>query len=327
MYIHGMGHYHPNNVIDNAFLESLNIGTNDEWITSRVGIKERRTTLDLNYIKDTHNKNPELAYQNIHISAHSAAAIAAENALKQAGLSISDIGMVLAGSCAPEYSVPATACLIAAELGIEAPSFDLSSACSTFAAQMHFIDQMDTDKSPDYILLIQSEHWTKTVDYRDRTTAVLVGDGVAATIVSKKHPARFNILHTTLSSYPDDWQKVQTPGAKHFIQDGRAVQKFAVRKTVSTFESLQTKTTTPLNQHYFISHQANLTMLQSVCKKLSIPENKHFYNIDKFGNTAASGAPTVMSQNFDAFKAGDFITLVVVGAGLSWGGMVIEVNG
>ncbi len=179
MYIHGMGHYHPANIIDNAFLEALNIGTDDEWITSRVGIKERRTILDLNYIKDTYNKEPQLAYQHMEISSAKTAAIAAEQAIKQAGLAANDIGLVLSGGCAPEYALPATACLAAAELGICAPSLDLTSACSTFAAQMHFVNQMDTNHSPDYILLIQAENWTKTVDYRDRKTAVLVGDGTA----------------------------------------------------------------------------------------------------------------------------------------------------
>ncbi len=120
------------------------------------------------------------------------------------------------------------------------------------------------------------------------------------------------------------WSKVQTPTGEHFTQDGGAVQKFAIRKTVDTFKTLEEKLNKPLNEHYFISHQANLTMLQSVCKRLAIADEKHFYNIDKFGNTAASGAPTVMSQHINSFKAGDLLTLVVVGAGLSWGGMLIE---
>ncbi len=326
LYIHGVGHFHPENIIDNQFLEELNIETNDQWITERVGIKARRTVLDLDYIKATYNKDVAEAKNHQSHSAKDTARLAATMVLERAGLKASDIGMVIMGGCAPEYCLPANASVVASELGIQAPCLDLTTACSTFASQMHFVNSMIPEMTPDYILLIQAENWTKTIDFRDRRTAVLIGDGTAATIVSKKHSSRFKVLDTTLTSDPANWSKVYTCSGDHFYQEGPAVQKFAIKKTIATFKTLQERCAQNLSEHYFISHQANLTMLKSVCEKLRIKEGKHLYNVDKFGNTGASGAPTVFSQNFDTFKSGDMITLVVVGAGLTWGGMLISVD-
>lgn len=327
LYIHGVGHFHPDNVLDNAFFETLEIGTNNEWIVERVGIHQRRTVLDPSYIAET--KNADMAKASEH-STHSLAKTAVpavEMALKRAGLKKSDIGMVLASTCSQEHMLPAVACLIANELGIgQAPCVDLNSACSSFATQMHFASMLDTDASPDYILLVQVENWTKTVDYSDRRTSVLVGDGAAATIVSKKHVAAMKLTHAFLESDPSGWQKVVTPVGSHFYQDGPSVQKFAIKKTIATFKALQAKVDYPLEQNYFISHQANLTMLKSVCTKLGISDEHHLYNVDMFGNCAAAGAPSVLSQNWQKFCAGDYLTVVVVGAGLTWGGMTIEIS-
>lgn len=326
MYLHGIGHHHPDTIIDNAFLESLDIGTNDQWIMERVGIRERRTVLDLNYIKDTFNKDSRLAGQHAAQRPRDTVYHAAQMALSRAQLTPDDIGLVIAGGCSPEFTLPANACIMAATLGINAPAIDLGSACSTFAAQMHFVNQMERDTSPDYILLIQAENWTKTIDYSDRKTAVLIGDGTVATIVSKKHPSRFQIPHTMLVSDPTSWEKVQTPTGGHFYQEGPAVQKFAIKKTMETYRKLQAKLEEAYETHYFIGHQANLTMLRSVCQKLGIADEQHLFNVDQYGNTGAAGAPTVFSQHVDQFNHGDLITLVVVGAGLTWGGLNIEVK-
>lgn len=326
MYLHGIGHYHPETIIDNAFLESLEIGTNDQWIMERVGIRERRTVLDLNYIKETYNKDPKQAEEHAAHRPRDTVYHAAQMALSRANLNPEDIGLVIAGGCSPEFTLPANACVMAATLGITAPAIDLGSACSTFAAQMHFINQMDRDASPDYVLLIQAENWTKTIDYSDRRTAVLIGDATVATIVSKKHISPYQIPHTMLVSDPANWEKVQTPTGRHFYQEGPAVQKFAIKKTIETYRKLQAELTAEYKTHYFIGHQANLTMLRSVCQKLAIPDENHLFNVDQYGNTGAAGAPTVFSQHWDHFKPGELITLVVVGAGLTWGGLNIEVQ-
>ncbi len=324
LYIHGAGHYHPPNVIDNAFLESLDIGTTDQWIMERVGIQKRHTVLDLDDIKSTQNQ--QVGDAPVQIDSAQMGARAIEMALERAGISKDQVGMVIAASCSPTYSLPANACVVAKACGIDAFAVDISSACSSFAAHMHFLNNMHEAAMPNYVVCVIPESWTTTTDFSDRRTAVLIGDGAAAVVVSKQHVASLRINHTTMTSNPEAWEKVQTKTGQHFFQEGLSVQKFAIKKTIETFKTLEKLSGQALNQHHFISHQANLTMLKSVCKKLKIPAEKHLFNVDQHGNCGAAGAPSVLSQNWERFKTGDHITLVVVGAGLTWGGMHISMH-
>lgn len=326
LYIHGIGHFHPEHVIDNAFLEALDIGTNDEWIMQRVGIKTRRTVLPLEYIQSTHNQDLRQSKSFASYTSAKTGALAAQKALSHAKIQPKDIGMVIAGGCDPDYLLPANASVIAAELGIEAEAFDINSACSTFATQIHTLMRMKPETLPDYILLVMPENWTTTIDYQDRNTAVLIGDCSVAVIVSAHKPSAYHITYSTLSSNPAGWSKVMTPTNKHFYQEGRAVQKFAIKKTMETTQHIQDQAKLTANQHYFIGHQANLLMLQSVCRKLDIPEHRHLFNVDRYGNCGAAGGPSVLSESWETFKSGDKIIMVVVGSGLTWGGLLIEVG-
>ncbi len=327
IYIHGIGHFHPNNVIDNKFLENLSIETNNEWIIERVGIRERRTVLSLDYIKETHNKNP-VSSTGTHIQFTNAqtGALAAQIALKRANLSPQNITMVIAGSCSPQYSIPAEACTIASELGIEAPAFDINSACSTFAIHMHMMNQMQETSNSDYTLLVIPDNSTRTINYSDRSSAVLWGDCSTAIIVSKKHKSNVRVIDTMISSNPASWGKVVIPTGGHFAQEGPAVQRFAIKQSVSIIKQLRSQHPTLAEQHYFIGHQANLTALNTICNMLNISDKKHLYNVDQFGNCGAAGAPSVLSQNWDKFRAGDSVLIAVVGSGLTWGGMAIEIT-
>lgn len=326
LYLHGIGHFHPDNVIDNAFLEALDIDTTSEWIVSRVGITSRRTVLPLDYIKRTKNKQPLEAKSAAVYSGAKMAAIAFDLALQRANLKASDIGLVIAGGCSPDYALPATASVVAAEAGIEAECFDVNTACSSFAAQLHLISRMKPEELPDYILVAIPETWTTTVDYSDRTSAVLVGDCAIAAIVSPRIKSAYEISCTTLSSNPKGWDKVQTPFGGHFQQQGRLVQKFAIKKTVALIEEIRDKAKIDSGDHYFIGHQANLVMLDSVCGKTAVAEDKHLYNVDQYGNCGAASAPSVLSQNWQTFQSGDNIIIAVVGAGLTWGGLCIKVG-
>ena len=197
LYIHGLGHFHPENVIDNAFLAALSIGTDDAWIMERVGIRSRRTVLSLEYIARTKNAHPaDAAAFSSHSNAQTGA-LAARLALQRAGLDASDIGLVIAGGCSPRSSIPAEACLVANELGIHAPAYDVASACSSFAVQLHQLRGMRPEALPDFVLVVNIENNTRTVDYRDRRTAVLWGDASAAAVVSTRIPApvRVRVLH------------------------------------------------------------------------------------------------------------------------------------
>ena len=324
LYLHGMGHFHPNNVIDNSFLESLDIETNNEWIMQRVGIAQRRSALSLDYIRQTYNQDPLQAIEHSELTGAQMGAQAALMAFERSGLQPDDIGMVIAGGCSMQYALPAHATIVAAELGIEAEAVDINSACSTFAAHMHFLNRTKAEELPDYILLITSENWTNTIDYSDRATAVLVGDCAVATIVSTKKKTPCKISYTTLTSSPSGWNKVMSPIGKHFYQNGHAVQKFAIQKTRLLIENILAQTNIDHSTYYFIGHQANLMMLQAVCRKDNIPADRHLFNVNQFGNCAAAGAPSVLSQHWGKFRPGDNIVLAVVGAGLTWGGMLIE---
>lgn len=324
LFILGMGHFHPENEIDNQFLEDLEIGTNNEWIIERTGIKTRRTVLKLEYIRSTKNSNPRDSGEASTWTNAQTGAKAAEMALLRAGITKDQIGLVISGGCSPQHTIPAESCLVAAELGITSPCFDVASACSSFAAQMNYLNNCKPETLPDYILVVNSENTTRTVDYSDRSNAVLWGDGTAATVVSPRIRGPLGILHTTLLSDPSGWNKVAIPTGGHFYQNGSAVQAFAIRKTGETLNVLREHLSNP-KDHWFIGHQANLLMLQSVCKRADISAEKHLSNVELFGNCGAAGAPSVLSQNWGKFSKDEEIALVVVGSGLTWGGVALKV--
>ncbi len=324
LYIHGMGHFHPNNKISNKFLEDLDIGTDNEWIISRVGIENRHTVLALDYIKTTKNQDTRAAAEASFFTNAQTGKYAAELAIERAGIGKNQIGLVIAGGCTPENSTPAEACIIASELDITAPCIDLNSACSSFGAHIHFLSMLAGEQVPEFILIVQPENTTRVVDYTDRRAAVLWGDGSSAAVVSTKVPGKAVVTSTSFISDPTGWDKVIIPRTGHFEQDGPAVQAFAVRKTSATVNSIRQRLNGKADSMLFIGHQANLRMLETVCRRCKIEADRHFYNVDNFGNTAAAGAPTVISQNWDKFRSGDVLAMVMVGAGLTWAGIAIE---
>jgi 3-oxoacyl-[acyl-carrier-protein] synthase III len=326
LFVHGVGHFHPENRIDNAFLASLDIGTDDAWIMERVGIRSRRTVLPLDYIVRTKNEHPlEAARWSLHTNAETGAR-AAGLAMERAGIAPSQIGLVIAGGCSPQYSIPAEACLVAAELGIHAPAYDISSACSSFAVQLHHLRAMRPEAVPDYVLVVNVENTTRTVDYRDRRTAVLWGDGSSAAVVSARVPAPVRVRQSVVHSDPAGWKKVVIPTGGHFAQEGSAVQGFAIRKSVATVNELAVHLRGDRAGMVFIGHQANLLMLNAVCERAGIEPSRHLFNVDEFGNCGAAGAPGVLSQHWDTLPPRCEIAMVVVGSGLTWGGLLIEVG-
>lgn len=326
LYIHGIGCFYPENIIDNQFLENLDIGTSNNWILERVGIHERRTVLPLDYIKITKNKDPRMADEAAIYSNAESGKIAAERALSAAHLEKEAIGLVIAGGCSPPYLIPANACLLANELNLNVPCIDLNSACSTFVAHLHFLSKMQTESLPDYILLVIVENTTRTVDYSDRNTAVLWGDAAVAVIVSKKHKSNLRLLDSAFLTDPVNWNKVLIPVGKHFYQQGSTVQAFAIRKSIETGDNLlqQTELAENIEHLKFIGHQGNLLMLQSIAQRLGIINANHLFNVDKYGNCGAAGAPSVLAQYWDNFKANDTILMTIVGSGFSWGGLLLQ---
>ncbi len=324
LYLHSVGHFHPQTVIDNPFLVSLDIGIDAGWIEERVGILERRTSLPLDYIRSTRNLDTRAASGACITSTTEMGKQAAGLALRRAGLDPRAIGMVVSGSCCPEMLIPAEASRVAAALEIPALAFDVAAACSSFIAQIHFLSQMRPEALPDFILVVNIEALTRTTNYTDRKNAVLFGDGASAAILSPRIVSSTRVVGSRFNTDPSGHQQITIPTGGHFDQDGHKVQLFAIRK----FEEIMVEPfiddgADHQTDQFFIGHQANLRMLEAVCRRLNIPPEKHLTNVERFGNCGAAGAPSVLSQNWEALeKCG--IDIVVVGSGLSWGRLRIS---
>ena len=324
LYLHGMGHFHSEVEITNQFLEDLDIGTSDQWITERVGIRSRRTVMPLDYIKETRNLNPAGAFEAALYTHADTGKRAAEMAAARAGINISDIGMVIAGSSAPSTLSPSDASTIANALELEVPAFDINSACTSLSVAVYMLSLMRDEVLPDYVLLVTPESLTQTVSYNDRSSAVIWGDCTTASILSTKHPSRIKVEGTFLDSSPAGWDKVNVPRFGHFNQEGRTVQMFAIKKTIRCFKKLRNEFETPERPLHFIGHQANLLMLQSVCEHCKIDDAHHHFNVIDYGNTASAGAASVVSQKWDEFQPGDDVAVIGVGSGLSWSSYLLR---
>jgi 3-oxoacyl-[acyl-carrier-protein] synthase-3 len=324
VFLHGIGHFHPENEITNRFLEELEIGTSDEWILERVGIRTRRTALPLDYIRDTRNKDLRAAAEATLYPTSELGRRAAEHALARAGIERNRIGLVIAGSSALDSLSPADACNVAAKLGLEVPAFDVNSACTSLLVQLHLLSMMDPEKLPEFVLLVAPDSLTKTVDYSDRSAAVLWGDAAAAAVISTRVPARARILGSTLASRPSAADKVVVPRMRHFAQEGRTVQAFAIRETVRCYERLREVYESDERRLHFIGHQANLRMLESVCERCGIDRERHHSNVEWFGNTGAASSASVLSMNWEKWGPSDDVAVIGVGAGLTWSSYLVR---
>ncbi len=327
LYLHGIGHFHPENVITNRFLEELGIGTDEEWILERVGIKERRTVLSLDYIRRTKNRDPRAAHEASMYTNAQTAASAAIMAIERAGIKAKDIGLVISGCCAPSFSTPAEAASVAAELGIEVPCFDLNSACTSFGMQVDFLNRMMPESLPPYILIVQPENITRAIDFSDRSTAVLFGDGSTAAVLSSTVPSRAAFIDSRSGTKASAWEKVMIPDGGHFNQDGHAVQGFAIRRMTDSVRRLRPDHDFVGKKRFlFVGHQANLLALKTVCERASISDENHWYNVDILGNTGCAGAPGVLSARWSELKEGDRVAICLVGAGLTWVELLLTVD-
>ena len=324
LHLLGLGHFHPENVLDNTFFESLDIGTIEEWILTRVGIHTRRTVLPLDYLRQTKNADPRAAEEAAQHTNAQTGAKAAQMAIERAGIRKDDIGLVIAGGCSPRWSIPAESSLVAKELGIEVPAFDMHAACSTFGLHLHYLSTMG-EALPDYVLCLCIENNTRVIDYRDRSSCVLWGDGTTAAVVSTKHPGRAAMVSSLFGGSPAGALDVTVPRYGFFAQNGSKVQKFAIKRMLRLLKESQAGSTVPEDVVY-VGHQANLTMLKSVAKRAKIADGKHWFNIDRYGNQGSAGAPAVISQRWADIAAGTEIATVVVGSGLSWSRLRLRFN-
>ena len=256
----GMGYSHPSQELDNNFLEGLNVGTNAQWISEKIGIQTRVTTLSPDYIDKTRNADPEEAIKVATKSPTDLAVAAAEMAIKRAGIKADQIGLVICNCCTPVQMSPTEAVRISARLGIEARAYDLFTACPAFALCLDYLSNFRSEELPEFVLCVSTATLTQNVNYNDRSDGAIWGDGAAAWIVSARHPGKLKVIETSYSTDATRCDAVVVERYGHFHQDGRAVRDFSVRQTVRLIKAVEERHKMDWTRDIFIGHQANATI-------------------------------------------------------------------
>ena len=321
--IRSLATYVPPRVLTNADLEKM-VETTDEWILQRTGIRER------------HIVDPGVATSDLG----QAAAI---EAIQRAGLTPDDIGVIIVGTVTPDTLFPSTACLIQHKIGAHhAWGFDLSAACSAFTYSLTTASQFVASGAHDHALVVGADVMSSIIDYQDRSTCVLFGDGAGAVVVSAAGEGDGRILdfeHEIDGSggpalcmpaggslRPPSHQTVDE--RLHYVkQDGATVFKFAVRKTEEIGRRILERNGLTANDiDLFVSHQANRRIIQSAAEKLGVDEKKVIINIERFGNTTAATIPLALDDAVCSgrLKRGDLVLLASVGAGFTAGAVLLR---
>lgn len=327
-YIQGMGHYHPETRLDNDFFDSLNIGSNAEWIEERTGIESRRSVLSIPDLKALKEGRITLSQLREAGLVESIADIAEKAWESMSGSLPGDYcpDLLMCGTSVPDYAIPANACTIAKRLNFRTASFDANSACSSFVVNLHLARSLIASGFHKKVSIFNPERYSLRLNFEDRNSCVLFGDGSACAAVSNEADlGGLKIIDTIIDSDPQGCELVQIPDDGFFSQNGKAVQKFAITRTIEITRALLDRNQLFAKDiQYFTGHQANLRMVTSASERLGIDPSNHIFNVDKFGNQGAAGAPAVLSMNWNRFQKGDKIVVAVVGSGLTWGAALLE---
>jgi 3-oxoacyl-[acyl-carrier-protein] synthase-3 len=321
--IRSLATYVPPRVLSNADLEKM-VETTDEWILQRTGIRER-------HIVDAGVATSDLGKE------------AAQKAIANAGLTPADIGLIVVGTVTPDMFFPSTACLIQHKIGApHAWGFDLSAACSAFTYALTTASQFVASGAHDHALVVGADVMSSIIDYKDRATCVLFGDGAGAAVVSAAQDGDGTILDFEHEVDGGGGLALYMPGGGslkpsshdsidqrlHYVkQDGQTVFKFAVRKTEEISRRLLERNgLTPDDLDLFVSHQANRRIIQSATEKLGVDPAKVVINIERFGNTTAATIPLALNDavNDGKLKKGDLVLLASVGAGFTVGAVLLR---
>ncbi|MFK7849761.1 MAG: beta-ketoacyl-ACP synthase III [Akkermansiaceae bacterium] len=319
----GTGSYVPETVVTNDEL-AKKVDTSDEWIFTRTGIRERR-----------------VAAEGEHTS-HMASA-AARNALEQAGLDASEVELIIVATITPDTLTPATACYVQEQLGAKkAVAFDISAACSGFIYAMKIAKRMISDGAFENALIIGAEKLSAFVNWEDRTTCVLFGDGAGAAVLRRAEAGEGAILATEMGTDGSLTHLLNIPGGGSALpitadnvgthlatlaMQGKEVFKHAVTRMKQAANTvIERADLKPEDIACVIPHQANLRIIDAIAERLSVPEGRVFVNLDKYGNTSAAAVAIALDEanRSGAFKRGDHIVLVVFGAGLTWAAAAIR---
>lgn len=320
--LRGIGSYVPERKVDNQEL-SKKVDTSDEWIRTRTGIKERRFAAE--------NENTsDLALK------------ASRRALEDAGVSPEKIDLVVVATITPDMAFPSTACLLQHKLGIpKVACFDLEAACSGFLYALDVADGMLSSGRYECALVVGAEKLSSIMDWEDRTTCVLFGDGAGAAVLTKEGEgaemigfqcgadgSNPSLLHQPAggSMQPASQETVDSRG--HFLKmNGREIFKSAVRVMERAAIELLEKHGFDKNEvDHVIPHQANARIVESLSQRLEIPLDKFYCNLYKFGNTSAASIPLALDEAYksETFKKGDLGLLVAFGAGLTWSATLVR---
>jgi len=321
--ISSVGAYVPPRLLTNADLEKM-VATNDQWIVERTGIRER-------HLVDKGVATSDLAVE------------AAKCCLKKRGVAASEIEVIIVATVTPDMMFPATACLVQDKLGAKgAWGFDLSAACSGFPYALQVGAKLVESGMHKKVLVIGADVMSSIIDYTDRATCVIFGDGAGAVLLEPCAEGEIGMI--------DYWHEVDGSGAvalnmpaggslhpttaetvaakQHFVhQDGQAVYKFAVRKMAEAAETVLARNGVEgKDLSCFIPHQANKRIILSTAERLGMPEDRVVINIDRYGNTTAATIPIAMQTALDdkRLKKGDLVLLASVGAGFTVGATLLR---
>ena len=310
----GLGAFAPEGILSNDDFERF-MDTNDGWISSRSGIKRR------------HIAPPDTFTSDL-------AAEAAGKALKRAGISPGDVDMVVVATSSPDTLTPSTACITAAKLGMgKVPCFDISAACPGFLYGLEIASGLLKAGRYRYVLVVGVESGTKFIDWHDRGTAVLFGDGAGAAVLTEDE-SEYGILSTYLmgDGRLGELLKIEVgvshpPGSWGVRMRGREVFRNAVvQMGEAAVEALRRAGLGPEDIDWLVPHQANLRIIEATRERLGLPTEKVYVNIDEYGNTSAASIPLAMDEMVERglLKEGDTVLAVSFGAGFTWASAVIR---
>jgi len=317
--ITAIGSFVPEHIMTNYDLEKL-VDTNDEWIISRTGIRERRIASDLEYTSD-------IGYK------------AVLDLMQRYNKTVDDVDMIITCTFTPDFKTPSSANLIQAKLGIkQTGAIDLNAACAGFTYGLHMANALITSGLHKKILVIGAETLSKVTDYTDRSTCILFGDGGGAMLVEydEHHPSfiahhldsdgekSHNLYCSDLSSSMNDEQLQAT---EKIVQNGREVYKWAVTTVPKGISTLLNNSIMTLDQiDWFVPHSANLRMIESICERINFPIDHTLYSLEHYGNTSSATIPLAidLAVKENRIKKDDHLLLYGFGGGLTQAGITIK---
>lgn len=315
--IAGIGAYVPETIVTNDDLAKI-VETSDEWISSRTGIRERRIS--------TKEGTSDLAAE------------AARRALEAAGVKPEELDLIILGTSSPDCNYPSGACEVQAKIGaVNAAAFDISAACSGFIFAMNIVQGFFKSGIYQTALIIGAETLSKVVDWDDRSTCVLFGDGAGAAVLKNEESGIIDMLMGSdgtkgealkcTSRSLGNFLTGERPELGFMTMDGQEVFRFAVKRVPESIESLMKRNQTAKEDiRYYILHQANERIVEAVARRLKEPMDKFPMIIEKYGNTSTASIPLLLDDMVKKgmLEAGDKIILSGFGAGMTWGAVLLE---